>query len=84
MSTSNSPDWKLRAEAKKMAKLLKAFHSGDTPCAARDKDEIKFNIAMDDKMLIITMKWDLIGAYSRDELIEFIVKYMKGNQETTQ
>lgn len=89
MSTAHSPLSKLKAEANRMAAILKATDRGEndhnpTIAAARKKDRIVFAVAMDDKILKITMPWTDIKASSEAALSEFILKHMRESRDTVQ
>jgi hypothetical protein len=87
MSTSKSPIKKLRAEARRMARLLKRAERGKPARGfenARDKDPFKFAIAMDDKVLTIEMPWSKVAETSEAGLVEFIVNHMRGESPVLQ
>jgi hypothetical protein len=86
VSTARSPLRKLRAEADRIAAQLKSIERGDalsTPdpagkvAAARAREGIDFVVAMDDKILKITMPWSLIKKTSEAGLSEYILKQMR-------
>lgn len=91
MSTSNSPAWKLKAEADKMARMLKSAELGERlpndlggkMAAARKRESIKFAVAMDDKIITIEMTWAKIKETSEAGISEFIINYMRGGQPVT-
>jgi ABC-type hemin transport system substrate-binding protein len=68
MTTRHSPLNALKAQADKIAAMLKAAERGekiDTRfaekiAAARDKDAFKIGIVMDDKIITIEMPWATI------------------------
>jgi hypothetical protein len=72
MSTSNSPLWKLQAEARRMARHLK--QPGVLP---PNKAIIKFGIVMDDKTITIDMARQTIVDTAEDALADMIVEQMK-------
>lgn len=92
MSTSSSPAWKLKAEADKMARMLKSAELGEKlpndpagkMAAARKTDRIKFALVMDDKILTIEMTWARIKEMREREISEFIVGHMRGGQPSQQ
>jgi hypothetical protein len=92
VSTSQSPAWKLKAEADKMARMLKSAELGEKlphdpggkMAAARKRDAIKFGVVMDDKIITIEMTWAKIKEMSEDGISEFIVNYMRGGQPAPQ
>lgn len=87
MSTSSSPAWKLKAEADKMARMLKSAWLGEKlpndplgkMAAARKTDRIKFALVMDDKILTIEMTWASIKEKSERQISEFIVEQMRAS-----
>lgn len=91
MTTSRSPLRKLKAQADKIAQMLKAFERGEKIegrfaeklIAARDTPSVKFGIVMDDKVLTIEMPWETIRSTSEVGIAEFILKHMRGSREET-
>lgn len=90
MTTSHSPLSAIKAQADGIAKLLKAAERGEpVPAlqyaqrieAARQRPEVKFAIAMDDKIITIEMRWDTIRETSEAAISANIVKYMRGQRE---
>jgi hypothetical protein len=89
MTTKHSPLWQLKAQADLMAAKLKAFERGELPtndpggkvAGAREKEAIKFMIAMDDKFISIEMGWALIRTTSEAGISEYIVKQMREARE---
>jgi hypothetical protein len=85
MTTAQSPLCAIKAQADRIAALLKAFERGekiDTRFAekleaARDREAIKFAIVMDDKVISIEMLWATIKETSEVGLSEWIVKHMR-------
>lgn len=92
MTTSHSPLRVLKAQADKIAKLIKAVERGENPvedrggriAAARNKDTFKVGVAMDDKLITIDMAWATIRSNSEVGLAEYILKLMRGSRETIQ
>ena len=76
MTTARSPLSALKAQADKIAAMLKAFERGEKIdvrfgekiAEARDRPKIKFAIAMDDKILTVKI---LVG------LAEYVLKQMR-------
>lgn len=85
MTTRNSPLKALKAQADKIAGMLKAAERGDQVdvrfaekiAAARLKDSFKAGIVMDDKVLTIEMSWITVRETSEAGLSEFIVRQMQ-------
>jgi hypothetical protein len=85
MTTKNSPFAALKAQADKIAKVLKGFDQGkipDGPFAqklvdARAKDGIKFGIFMDDKVITIEMPWLVIRETEEAGISAWIVRQMQ-------
>lgn len=92
MSTSNSPAWKLKAEADNMAKIIKAVERGERVAAdpagkmaaALARGEVKFGIVMDDKIITIKMPTATIRETSEAGISEYIISYMRGQRSTVQ
>lgn len=65
MTNSHSPLRALKAQADKIAAMLKAVDRGEKVDvrfaekieAARDKESIKFGVVMDDKIVTVDMPW---------------------------
>ncbi|TPJ70480.1 MULTISPECIES: hypothetical protein [unclassified Mesorhizobium] len=91
MTTSQSPLRVLKAQADKIAAVLKAAERGDhvgaefagNIAAAREKPSFKTGIVMDDKVVTIDMPWATIKASSEVGLSEYILKQMRGSREAT-
>lgn len=85
MTTARSPLSQLKAQAYKIARLLKAAERGDPIDdqdaaklrRARSKDVIKFAVIMDDKILSIEMPWDYICETSEVGIAEWILNQMR-------
>ncbi len=85
MTTRHSPLNQLKAQADKIAAMLKAAERGEKVEAqfaakiaeARARDSFKVGIAMDDKVIAITMPWATIRATSEAGLSEYIVNQMR-------
>lgn len=85
MTTAQSPLHKLKAQADRIAAHLKAVERGDPVpdptgkiAASRAGDSTTFAIAMDDKILTITMAWSTIRETSEAGIAEYILKHMRG------
>ena len=84
MTTAHSPPPVLRAQAEKIARLLKAAERGAALGAdaagklakARTTETVTFAVVMDDKLLKITMPWATIRQNSEAELIQFVLAEM--------
>jgi hypothetical protein len=89
VTTARSPLRQLKAQADKMAELLKKAWRGEPIdvqyahkiAEARGREEIVFGVVMDDKVIQITMPWKLIEETSQAGLSEFILKQMRGNRD---
>ena len=85
MTTKDSPLSALKAQADKIAAMLKAAERGETPnvphaekiMAARDKLAIKVGIIMDDKVLTPEIPWATIRELSEADLSTWIVDQMR-------
>ena len=86
MTTKDSPLSALKAQADKIAAMLKAAERGETPnvphaekiMAARDKLAIKVGILMvDDKVLTLDIPWATIRELSEAGLSTWIVDQMR-------
>jgi hypothetical protein len=86
MSTSQSPDHILRAQAHRIADSLKRAERGEKVAndpagriaASRAKGVIDFAIVMDDKIVKIEVPWATIEALTMPLLCDFIYDQMKG------
>lgn len=79
MTTKHSPYRKLKAQADKIAQTLKAALRGESAelAEARKKPVFNMAIAMDDKVLTITMPWTLVETTNEAALSEYIVDQMR-------
>lgn len=85
MTTKHSPIRQLRAQADKIAAILKAAERGEKINAqfaakiedARKKETFKAGIVMDDKVLTLEMPWTLIRETTEAALAEYIVRQMQ-------
>ena len=85
MTTKHSPLRKLKAQADKIAAVLRAAERGEKVEAmfaakiaeARQKPSFKAGIVMDDKIITIELPWTTVAAASEGELSEFIVRQMR-------
>lgn len=90
MTTKYSPLSALKAQADKIAQLLKAAEHGDKIDvqfaekieAARNKESFKAGIVMDDKTIILDIPWVTIRHQSEAGLSEYIVKLMRESRDT--
>lgn len=90
MSTSNSPVAVIRQQAEKMADMLRAAERGEpvpppieqTIREARGRPSITIGIVMDDKVVRIEIPWEKIKNTGRHALTEYIVRLMRGQQDT--
>lgn len=85
MTTAKSPLPILQRQATTIAKALKAAERGEDTGAtfgdklteARANDSITFAVAMDDKILKITMAWETIREASEQDLAATILSEMR-------
>lgn len=86
MTTACSPIDKLKRQADEIAALLKAIEAGtphiNTPfaakiAAARERENVKFAIAMDDKAVIVDMRWDFIHLTKESSIAAHILDLMR-------
>lgn len=86
MTTKDSPLPRLKAQADKMAALLKKAERGEKfnvndpagkIAAARTRDTVKFAVAMDDKILTIEMSWKTIRETTAAGISEYILAQMR-------
>lgn len=85
MTTSHSPLTRIKAQADKIAAMLKAAERGERIdvrfaakiAEARTKDSFKVGIVMDDKIVTITMPWVTIHGTSEAGLSEYIINQMR-------
>lgn len=84
MTTRKSPTWVLKNQADKIAATLKAIERGEKINtkmvekieAARNKENIKFGIVMDDKIVMIEISWTTLRAADEKALAEVILGQM--------
>lgn len=89
MTTAQSPLWRLKEQAHKMATLLKAAEAGQPTGAnesqklneARKKPDVTFGVVMDDKFLKITMTWATIRETDLAGIAKFILKHMQEHRD---
>ncbi len=85
MTTKSSPIQVLKAQADKIAAMLKAAERGDKIDvrfaekieAARARGVFKVGIVMDDKVITFDMPWATISATSEAGLSQYIVDQMQ-------
>lgn len=87
MSTSKSPLRKLQAQADKTAAMLKAASRGEGEAARKMagallKESVKFAVVMDDKTLIMELRWNEIRELSESGIAAYILKYMRDNRDS--
>lgn len=89
MTTSHSPLSALKAQADKIAAMIKAAERGEKVdvrfaeklAAARFKDGFKVGIVMDDKVITIEMPWATIRDANEVGLAEYVLKQMRGARD---
>lgn len=89
MTTKHSPLSAIKAQADKIAELLKRAERGEKIDvrfaekidAARDKESFKIGILMDDKVITIEMAWATIRSSSEAGLSEYIVGLMRETRD---
>lgn len=89
MTTSHSPLRALKAQADKIAAMLKAVDRGEKIDlrfaekieAARGKESIKFGVVMDDKVVTVDMPWATLRETSEVGLAEYILEQMRGARD---
>lgn len=72
MSTAKTSQTKLRAQAQAIAIRLKTATS-----EMRAKNPFKVGIAMDDKIITLTFRWEDLDTVTGADLVEFIYQQMK-------
>ena len=85
MTTRHSPLSALKAQADKIAEVLKRWERGEKIGvrfaakidAARGKESFKFGIVMDDKIITIEMPWTTIRSANEAGLAEYILNQMR-------
>lgn len=80
MTTSMSPDWKIRKQSDAIASRLKAASRGDIEMSSENPDKIKLGIAMDDKIIIIEITWALIRDTLESDLSTLVFNLMKHHE----
>jgi DNA-directed RNA polymerase subunit L len=89
MTTAKSPLRALKAQADKIAKMIKAAERGEyVPldfaqkfAAARGREDFIVGVVMDDKTLKITLPWAMIRETSEVGLAAYILKHMREERE---
>lgn len=89
MTTARSPLSVLKAQAGKMARMLKATERGESVtedvggkiAASLAAGTIRFAVMMDDKLLSIDMTLATVRATSEVALADYILKLMRGSRE---
>lgn len=89
MTTSSSPLRVLKAQADKIAEMIKAAERGETIDprfaakleAARATPFLRVGIVMDDKVISIDMPCDTIRSTGEVGLSEYILKQMRGARD---
>lgn len=87
MTTARSPLSQLKAQADKIAAMLKAAERGEKIdvrfaekiAAARATDSFTVGVVMDDKFLKIKIPWTVIWETSEVGLAEWILDQMRGD-----
>lgn len=90
MTTKHSPISALKAQADKIAAMLKAAERGEKidvrfaekVAATRAKENFNIGIVMDDKIITIDMPWFTIRNSSEAELSEYLVRQMREARDT--
>ena len=85
MTTKDSPLWKLKVQADKIANSLKRVSRGEVVvndtggkiAAALKKESIKVAIFMDDKIIKIDIPWTTIRETDEAGISEWIVRHMQ-------
>lgn len=85
MTTKNSPISRLRKQADNIAHLLLAAERGEKINtqfaekveAARGKPSINIAVVMDDKIISLDLKWEVIRSSGQAGLSEYILGLMK-------
>lgn len=71
MTTAESPEHLLRAQADRIADRLRSM------MPQPPKGSIKPGIVMDDKLITIEIEWQAVANLTRDQLSDFILAYMR-------
>ena len=85
MTTRSSPIQALKAQAVKMAAMLKKAERGEPIdvrfaekiATARQTDALKVGVVMDDKIITLELPWTVIRETSEAELVAYIVDLMQ-------
>lgn len=83
MTPADSPLPVLTEQARKIACALKDAERGDISVPARARETVTFGVAMDDKILTITMPWATIRETTEAGLVEYIIRKMQGAPDAT-
>jgi hypothetical protein len=89
MTTKSSSLKALKAQADKIASVLKAAERGESVdtrfaekiAAARNKESFKFGVVMDDKIVSVEMPWATVRETDEAGLSEWIVRQMRESQD---
>jgi len=81
MTTSQSPDYRIRQQSAAIAARLKQAAAGEIYIPSKDKDRIKIGIAMDDKTITLEIPWETIRNTTQSALDEYIFVLMKGEMK---
>lgn len=90
MTTAKSPLGVLKAQADKIAKSIKAAERGEpvpiafaekVADARRNSNTLIVGVAMDDKILKITLPWETIRESSEVGLAAYVLKAMREERE---
>ncbi len=91
MTTSHSPLRVLKAQADKIAAMIKAAERGEKiegefaekiAAARAEKTAFKVGVVMDDKVITIEMPWATIRDASEVGLAEYVLQQMRDARET--
>lgn len=90
MTTSHSPRSVIKAQADKIAQMLKAAERGEKVdvkfgekiAAARGTAGIKVGVVMDDKVITLELPWFTIRNSSEGGLAEYILDKMRETRDT--
>lgn len=84
MTTKHSPLRELRRQSDLIAQKLKAAERGEIAFKddARNKENVKVGVVMDDKVLQIEISWELVRSSSEAAISEFVLKHMRETRET--
>ena len=85
MTTKHSPLHLLKAQADKIAAMIKAAERGERIgvrfaekiAAARAKPSLKIGVVMDDKVFTLDLPWTTIRGTSEAGLAEYVVNLMR-------